>query len=713
MCNIKGDLNKMTSVVRLQKIGDMYAVVDNTGKVIIGNIHDADELYREDDMIIRFMTKDNEYSYIDSNGLYFGKYSYKEYDVVCELLPMFPIYKVKRNGKYGIINTNYSEKELLNCEFDEINFLQCNIFEDTDIVKVKKDDKYSLLHGFDRYDDYKEYEYIFTPIQPLSQFIVCHKGRYGFIDAGTFEEIVEPKFSSIEDLCNEYGCNIDKYTKDLYSTKEKLQLGRVVDSEHCMSYIVDVNNIVKGRWGGNGELVYDRRKKEVYVHYLYYSPLNKRLPINMYGGFYNLFDCRKYDVVVHVIGKLYLIIKNNKYGLIDSEFNVLLDVSYENIAMARFTQMETIPLFVVTCEKGQFLYNAETKKRSRIYDSLSWHGDVFISGNYRNYLVYEEQGKFGLLSPDGQVLVKAKYDLYQIDFIERGRIKRGHAYFQEIFHNRKYGFYIEDNKFYGKIPIDKYDTCICIGELINKYYITKLGGKYGLLNSKGEEIEIPKFDDMIFSREFINSGFAYSYYSKNKKTPISETFLIGRIRDKYYLYSIKSIVDSKEAILIISDCDKMEMIETTNHIYIHKYPYVYFKKGEIEGYVNEDGLIISRDTFDEIKQINVKYGRCYYLIYKDGKVGLLNSDKKVMLPCIYDDIKNVTDSSAVVSDNGTEKDVEYSNMKILNNSDDSFFEDTSNYSKYAGSYAQDEMGYSDEDIDSIFDGDPDAYWNID
>ena len=35
------------------------------------------------------------------------------------------------------------------------------------------------------------------------------------------------------------------------------------------------------------------------------------------------------------------------------------------------------------------------------------------------------------------------------------------------------------------------------------------------------------------------------------------------------------------------------------------------------------------------------------------------------------------------------------------------------YGRYAGSYAQDEMGYSDDDIDTIFDGDPDAYWNID
>ena len=35
------------------------------------------------------------------------------------------------------------------------------------------------------------------------------------------------------------------------------------------------------------------------------------------------------------------------------------------------------------------------------------------------------------------------------------------------------------------------------------------------------------------------------------------------------------------------------------------------------------------------------------------------------------------------------------------------------YDRYNGSYAQDEMGYSDDDIDTIFDGEPDAYWNID
>lgn len=47
--------------------------------------------------------------------------------------------------------------------------------------------------------------------------------------------------------------------------------------------------------------------------------------------------------------------------------------------------------------------------------------------------------------------------------------------------------------------------------------------------------------------------------------------------------------------------------------------------------------------------------------------------------------------------------------------DQGFYDDYEphTYGRYAGSYAQDEMGYSDDDIDTIFEGDPDAYWNID
>lgn len=41
------------------------------------------------------------------------------------------------------------------------------------------------------------------------------------------------------------------------------------------------------------------------------------------------------------------------------------------------------------------------------------------------------------------------------------------------------------------------------------------------------------------------------------------------------------------------------------------------------------------------------------------------------------------------------------------------YEEEKTYERYNGSYAQDVEGWSDQDIDDVFDGDPEAYWNID
>ena len=45
--------------------------------------------------------------------------------------------------------------------------------------------------------------------------------------------------------------------------------------------------------------------------------------------------------------------------------------------------------------------------------------------------------------------------------------------------------------------------------------------------------------------------------------------------------------------------------------------------------------------------------------------------------------------------------------------DDPSCESDRTYNEYSGSYAQDVEGWSDQDIDDVLDGDPDAYWNID
>lgn len=60
-----------------------------------------------------------------------------------------------------------------------------------------------------------------------------------------------------------------------------------------------------------------------------------------------------------------------------------------------------------------------------------------------------------------------------------------------------------------------------------------------------------------------------------------------------------------------------------------------------------------------------------------------------------------------LSDNDDEED------DFLYDDDECDYDDEQTYDRYNGTYAQDEMGYSDDDIDTVLDGDPSAYWNID
>lgn len=107
-----------------------------------------------------------------------------------------------------------------------------------------------------------------------------------------------------------------------------------------------------------------------------------------------------------------------------------------------------------------------------------------------------------------------------------------------------------------------------------------------------------------------------------------------------------------------------------------------------------------------------------------NKWGLINENGDEVLPIEYDDmwsfygknratvrvVKGDVAQNIVLSEIlGVVEDQESGSLS------DNYYADDygSNYGEYAGSYTQDVEGYSDDVIDDAFDGDPDAYWNID
>lgn len=107
-----------------------------------------------------------------------------------------------------------------------------------------------------------------------------------------------------------------------------------------------------------------------------------------------------------------------------------------------------------------------------------------------------------------------------------------------------------------------------------------------------------------------------------------------------------------------------------------------------------------------------------------NKWGLINENGKEVPSLEYDDIwafygkkrattkvikGNVAQNVVLSEILGKDETLEY-DCSSSNYYDDDY---GTSYGEYAGSYAQDVEGYSDDLIDDAFDGDPDAYWNID
>lgn len=101
--------------------------------------------------------------------------------------------------------------------------------------------------------------------------------------------------------------------------------------------------------------------------------------------------------------------------------------------------------------------------------------------------------------------------------------------------------------------------------------------------------------------------------------------------------------------------------------------------------------------------------------------GIINEQGEEVLPLEYQTIwnfygKNRLSTKIIKDGHESELNLHDLNPSIPRPETRTSFSTTNSYrrsySEYAGSYAQDVMGYSDDLINDAFEGDPDAYWNI-
>lgn len=261
---------------------------------------------------------------------------------------------------------------------------------------------------------------------------------------------------------------------------------------------------------------------------------------------------------------------------------------------------------------------------------------------------------------------------------------------------------VEDNVYYI-VPASKYD--IRNDERLLIPFMRN--HKIGFVNQQAVPLVEPKYDivhgDIFEKTDYVLVGVRYSYgYPRpGNRAQTYERYKWGLL-DSYG----NNVIKCDYASISISD------------------DYTLFTlKNYDKGYCVVDrnsNVIVPYGDYSIIDGFTDGYAR----VKKDNKWGIIDKQGKVALSVEYDNIwffhKKTHYGFTRVSKKGigvfrfdfmTGKLTDFNLEKYHQYEKEDAF--SSHYGEYAGTYAQDVAGYSDDVINDAFDGEPDAYWNID
>lgn len=240
------------------------------------------------------------------------------------------------------------------------------------------------------------------------------------------------------------------------------------------------------------------------------------------------------------------------------------------------------------------------------------------------------------------------------------------------------------------------------------------GEKIGFINKDGEIIVPPIYTmcygDAYNDEDYIKVAIPYTYGFTRKSGSVAtySNFLYGLLDcngkvvfEPIYRSMLPSIGGNEVLFTVQREDYQWGVIDTAGKEFVP-----FGKYNWIDGYDHGYTRVVGYQSSDRTNNTT--------------KWGIINEYGEEVLPVEYDNIWNFYDKSrhsTRVEKNGVA--IEFQLMinprleKIIVT--DSEYKDDygSHYSEYEGSYAQDIMGYSDDVINDAFDGDPDAYWNID
>lgn len=390
----------------------------------------------------------------------------------------------------------------------------------------------------------------------------------------------------------------------------------------------------------------------------------------------------------------YTIYENEKWGVIDTKGNVIIEPSYEEMIII---PDNTKPIFIclenVDYENGNYNSKAMNEKNETIYtnydkiEAIYNHDEDNNLWYENNILKVQKDGKYGLINIEGKEIISCTYDSIDsikgtksvytttlnnkkglIDSTGKTIIENKYQEITSLTNKYENGFIVKNEQ--GKCGVINYDQSVAIEEKYdaiqniygNNMYVVKEGETWKVVNNKGESFAENRFEEV---KEINSDNLVVKVNGKygiiNTK---SEEILPAIYNDLSYAFSDYYIAKKdKQYGIITSNNEEVCAFNYTYITYLSSIGFIQAETQNLESQlldrnlevkvtgmvteINEDKNYIRVRENGEYKYYNFRLEpkentevlstNTLFLSKKDGKYGYINEKGVVIVDYNYED----------------------------------------------------------------------------
>lgn len=384
--------------------------------------------------------------------------------------------------------------------------------------------------------------------------------------------------------------------------------------------------------------------------------------------------------------------QDNKYGVIDKNANIIIENKYTNIIIPNpekdvficFENDKSIVLNSKNVELFGEYEKIEPIKLKNVASALSYEKSILIykkDGKYglinfggkeitkniyasienlqptEGKFLVSKDNKYGVIDLNGNVIIKTEYDNIKSDEFyteNEGYLKSGFILLNKTVDGYKYGYI----NYKGKKILDvDYNEIERISKENTKdiYLIVSENGKYGIVN-KSKNIIPNEYQEITYEEDL--NVFIVKKSKKYGAIDITGKIIIDTKYDE---------ITANGIYLYAKESNENKVFDTKgNKVDINFNKYIYKTDNEqfrISVTLNNDILYYgiqdksgTQLVKDEYKYIEYLYDNCFIATDDNGKLGIINSNGRVILEFKYDFLQKLKNDDMIqaISDGAIE-----------------------------------------------------------